>query len=135
MKRVRTVKSNRGAGWAVESFQESDSDGEQPRRRPKDVHPHAIVNATPAGAHSSVLNASTIAAAPTKPALRPFHFTDTVSNDTHEATNDQGSEMDMESIFQEYGLMDPELSAAWDEDHGLKAKRARTASVSQSMLF
>lgn len=135
MKRLRRVKSNVcGAGWAVETFHESDSEDEQPRQRPKDVHPHAIVNVTPAGAHSSVVNASMTAAAPTKPAPRPFHFTDTPSNDTHAATNDPDSEVDMNSIFQEYGFMDPELSAAWDEDHGLKAKRARTASVSKSML-
>jgi hypothetical protein len=43
-------------------------------------------------------------------------------------------EMSMDSFFQEHGLMDPELSAAWDEDHGLKAKRARTASVSKLII-
>ena len=35
----------------------------------------------------------------------------------------------LDSIFQDYGSIDPELSAAWDEDHGLKLKpkRAKTA--------
>lgn len=63
---------------------------------------------------------------------KPFHFVDALpSNDIDATINDNILEMDMDSFFQEYGLMDPELSAAWDEDHGLKAKRAQTASVSQ----
>jgi hypothetical protein len=138
MKRLRRAgKSNvRGAGWGAETFQESDSDDEQPRRRAKDLHPHAIVNATPAGAQSSIVNASTDFAAPPKPAQQSFQFTDTPgSNDTYAAPNYDGSEVDMDAIFQEFGFMDPELSAAWDEDHGLKAKRVRTASVSQSIHF
>ena len=42
-----------------------------------------------------------------------------------------------DSIFQDYGFIDPELSAAWDEDHGLKPKRAQTAiaSVKQIKTF
>ena len=138
MKRLRSAgKSNmRGAGWAGKIFQESDSDGEQPRRRTKDLHPHAIVNATPAGAHSSIVNVSTDFAALPKPAPPSFEFTDIPApHDTQTAHNFDSSEVDMESFFQEYGLMDPELSAAWDEDHGLKAKRARTASVSKSIIF
>jgi hypothetical protein len=37
----------------------------------------------------------------------------------------------MDTFFQEYGLMDPELSTAWDEEHGLKPKQIQTASVSK----
>jgi hypothetical protein len=44
--------------------------------------------------------------------------------------NEDNSGLTVDSFFEEYGLMDPELSAAWDEDHSLRAKRARTASVS-----
>jgi hypothetical protein len=40
--------------------------------------------------------------------------------------------MDVDSLFQEHNFMDPELSTAWDEEYGLKAKQARTASVSSS---
>jgi hypothetical protein len=119
-------------GWGAETFQESDSENEQPRQRPKDVHPHTIVNATPAGTHSSVVNASTILPAPPESVPQAFEFTDTPFNDTHMTNNDDIYEMDLETVFQEYGFMDPELSAAWDEEHGLKAKRARTASVSDA---
>jgi len=41
----------------------------------------------------------------------------------------------MDSIFQEYGFIDPELSATWDEDHGLKLKRAQAASVKRINTF
>ena len=52
MKRTRRAakSSTRGAGWTGESYQESDSEdeqGQQPRERPKDLHPHVIVNAQP----------------------------------------------------------------------------------------
>lgn len=134
MKRLRRGKSTvRGVGWGAETFQESDSENEHPRQRPKDVHPHTIVNATPAGTQSSVVNASTILSAPPESVPRAFEFTDTPSNDTHMTNNDDIYEVDLESVFQEYGFMDPELSAAWDEEHGLKAKRSRTASVSQAI--
>ena len=59
----------------------------------------------------------------------------TLSKDFQAADENVGFAMDIDSMFEEYNLMDPELSAAWDEDHGLKAKRARTASVSESTLF
>jgi hypothetical protein len=135
MKRPRRPeKSNaRGTGWSVETYQESDSDnGQQPRHCVKDPHPHAIINATPSGMQASVINAFTHPAPLPKAVQKPFHFVDAPPSNNIDATiNDNILEMDMDSFFQEYGLMDPELSAAWDEDHGLKAKRARTASVSQ----
>jgi len=142
MKRSRRAGRSRarGAGWAAEIFQASDSDEEldrQHRPRPKELHPHAIVNATPAGAQSAVVNAiahpqETLP----KTVQQPFHFVDTLSsNNFHTTINDEGSAMDVDSFFEEYSLMDPELSAAWDEDHGLRAKRARTASVRKSKAF
>jgi hypothetical protein len=135
MKRSRRpAKSNpRGAGWTGETYQESDSDdGPEPRQRPKDLHPHVIVSATPAGTQSSVVNAFTHPTALPKPTQKPFQFVDPPpSNDNDTLVNYDDFERNMDSFFQEYGLMDPELSAAWDEDHGLKAKRARTASVSK----
>jgi hypothetical protein len=140
MKRSRRAgRSTRGAGWAGEIFQASDSDedlDQQHRPRPKELHPHAIVNATPAGAHSAVVNAIAHQATLPKTVQQPFHFVDTLSsNNFYTTINDKGSAMDVESFFEEYGLMDPELSAAWDEDHGLRAKRARTASVRKSKAF
>ena len=137
MKRSRRpVKSNtRGAGWSVETYQESDSDdgvGQQPRQRVKDLHPHAIVTATPSGTQSSVINAFTQLGPLPKPVQKSFQFVDVPPSDSIDADINEGIlEMSMDSFFQEHGLMDPELSAAWDEDHGLKAKRARTASVSK----
>jgi hypothetical protein len=41
----------------------------------------------------------------------------------------------MDSIFQEYGLIDPELSAAWDKNHSLKPKQAQAASVKRINTF
>jgi hypothetical protein len=137
MKRLRRpVKSNtRGAGWSVETYQESDSDdrvGQQPRQRVKDLHPHAIVTATPSGTQSSVVNAFTQLGPLPKPAQKSFQFVDVPPSDSIDVDINEGIlEMSMDSFFQEHGLMDPELSAAWDEDHSLKAKRARTASVSK----
>lgn len=71
---------------------------------------------------------------PTKPVPWAFQFSDTLSNDSHTQNIDNTLEMDMESNFQEYGLLDPELTV-WDEDHGLKVKRAWTASVSKTLHF
>jgi len=140
MKRPRRAGKSkaRGAGWAAEAFQESDDGDElnqQPRQRPRDLHPHAIVNATPTGAHSSIVNAFTHPPV-TKAAQEAFYFMDTLpSQETHAADHNDSFDVDIDTIFQEYGFMDPELSAAWDEDHGLKAKRTRTASVRKSITF
>jgi hypothetical protein len=51
----------------------------------------------------------------------------TSSTDAHEKDGYflKGDSLD----WMRYGIMDPEDSAAWDEEHGLKDKRARTASV------
>jgi len=81
MKRSRCpVKSNtRGAGWSVETYQESDSDdglGQQPRQRVKDLHPHAIVTATPSGTQLSVVNAFTQLGPLPKAAQKCFQFVD-----------------------------------------------------------
>jgi len=133
LKRRRAGRSKaRGVGWAAETFQESDVDeglGRQPLQRPKVLHPHAIVNATPASSQSSIVNAFTDAQPipVSKCAPKPFNFLDTTPPNLADPNSD--SALDMDSIFEEYNLMDPELSAAWDEDHGLQSKRARTASV------
>jgi hypothetical protein len=134
MKRARCIgkSSTRGAGWTAETYEESDSDDgsvQQPRQRPRDLHPHTIVNATPAGTHSSIVNAFTDHTDIAKPASKPFLFVDTPPSSSRDFAIDEDFEMSFEAMCQEYGLMDPELSAAWDEEHGLKAKRARTASV------
>ena len=140
MKRTRRAakSSTRGAGWTGESYQESDSEdeqGQQPQQCPKDLHPHVIVNATPSGTQSSFVNAFTHLGSQPKPVPKVFEFVDTApSNDNDGFINASDFEMNMESFFQEYGLMDPELSTAWDEDHGLKAKRAHTASVSKFVV-
>ena len=82
------------------------------------------------------LNASTDFVVPARPAQQPFQFTDIPgSNGIHTAPNGESSALDMDLIFQEYGFIDPELGTAWDEDHGLKPKRARTASVKQIKTF
>ena len=133
------VKSNtHSAGWSVETYQESDSDdrlGQQPRQRVKDLHPHAIVTATPSGTQSSVIKAFTELGPLPKDMQKSFQFVDAPLSDSFDADINEGIlEMSMDSFFQEYGLMDPELSAAWDEDHGLKAKWAQTASVSQLII-
>jgi len=141
MKRSRTAGKSkaRGAGWAVEAFQASDDDddlGQQPRQQPKDLHPHAIVNATPASTHSSIVNAFTYSQPILLPktAHKPRNFLNTPPlQQIQAADSDDVFDMDIDSIFQEHNLMDPEISAAWDEDHGLKAKRARTASVSKPL--
>jgi hypothetical protein len=142
MKRLRRAgnSSARGAGWAAETYQESNDDdgpGQQPKQRLKELHPHAIVSATPAGSHTSIVNAFThTQATQPQPSQKAFHFVDTPQPTPFRvARDDDNFEMDIDSIFQEFNLMDPELSASWDEDHGLKAKRARTASVSESMSF
>ena len=98
-----------------------------------DLHPHAIVNATPASTQSSIVNAFTHPQTGIpQPAQKPgFHFAETNISST---SNDDGLDIDINSFFQEHNFMDPELSVAWDEEYGLKAKRARTASVSSSML-
>ena len=140
MKRLwRPVKSNtRGAGWSVETYQESDSDdglGQQPWQHVKDLHPHAIVTATPSGTQLSIIKAFTKLGPLPKDMQKSFQFVDAPPSDSFDADINEGIlEMSMDSFFQEYGLMDPELSAAWDEDHGLKEKRARTASVSQLII-
>lgn len=98
----------------------------------KDLHPHAIVNATPSGTQSSVVNAFTQPKPLPKAAPKSFQFVDAPAPHELDADlNENILEMSMDSFFREHGFMDPELSAAWDEDHGLKAKRARTASVSE----
>jgi hypothetical protein len=142
MKRSRNAGKSkaRGTGWTAETFQESDSEeqlGQPSRQHPKELHPHAIVNATPAGAQSAIVNAVAHPqrSLPTS-VLKPFQLVDTpLSKSFLTTTHDDGSELNMDSIFESYGLMDPELSAAWDEDHGLKAKRARTASVRKLKPF
>ena len=139
MKRRRTGKSNaRGFGWAAETFQEGDDDdelGRRPPQQPKDLHPHAIVNATPESSQLSIVNSFTHAQPipAFKLTPKPFEFLDTTPSNL--ADTNSGSALDLDSILEEYNLMDPELSAAWDDDHGLKSKRARTASVSKSMRF
>ena len=144
MKRSRHLgkSSTRGAGlgtgWTGETYQESDSDdglGQKNRQRPRDLHPHTIVNATPSGTQSTIVNAFANSSNIPKPALKPFLFVDTPTSDGNDFAIDHDFEMNLEAMFQEYGLMDPELSTAWDEDHGLKAKRARTASVRKSSIF
>jgi hypothetical protein len=142
MKRLRRAgnSSTHGVGWATETYQESDDDdtlGQHPKQRLKDLHLHAIVSATPASSHTSIVNAFTHTQdTQPKSSQKTFHFVDTpLPNPFHAAQNDDSFEMDIDSIFQEYNLMDPELSASWDEDHGLKAKWTRTASVSESILF
>jgi len=138
MKRPRRAGKSkvRGAGWAAETFQESDDDDElgwQARQRPKDLHPHTIVNSTPTGTHSSIVKAFTNPqpVLPPKPAKQTFDFMDATPHCASQLAGDNDSfAMDIDTIFEEYNLMDAELSTAWDEDHGLKAKRARTASVS-----
>jgi len=142
MKRPRRAgRSNaHGAGWVAEMFQESDSEeqlGQPSRQRLKELHPHAIVNATPEGAESAIVNA---AAHPQealpKTVQKSFQFMDTLPpNDFFTTTNGDRSEMAMDSLFEEFGLMDPGLSAAWDEDHDLRAKRARTASIRKMEPF
>lgn len=130
-----TRRAGLGAGWTGETYQESDSDdglGQKPRQRPRDLHPHTIVNATPAGTQSTIVNAFADSSNIPKPAPKPFLFVDTPASDTNDFAFDHDFEMNLEAMFQEYGLMDPELSVAWDEDHGLKSKRARTASVRES---
>jgi hypothetical protein len=140
LKRPRTACKSKahGDGWVIETFQESDEDDELPlgwqaQQRPRDLHPHAITVATPASTHSSIVNAFTPpqSALPLRPAHKPFNFMDaTPSDNNFQAANENaGFAMDIDTIFDEYDFMDPELSAAWDEGHGLKAKRARTASV------
>jgi hypothetical protein len=129
-----------GAGCTTETFQESGDDadelGQQPRQHPRDLHSHAIVNATPAGTQSSIVNAFTHPQASilNQPAQKPgFHFVETtVSQNIDPTGNNDGFNIDMDSFFQENNFMDPELSIAWDEEYGLKAKRAHTASVSSS---
>ena len=111
MKRSRQpAKSNRrSTGWTGETYQESDSDnGPEPRHRPKDPHPHAIVSATPTGTQSSVMNAFTQPAVLPKPT---FEFMDPPPSNNNDHVNYEDFE-NMDSFFQEYGLMDPELSAA-----------------------
>ena len=131
MKRSRKParSSRRSAGWTEETYQESDSDSGPEPQFPKDPHPHVIVSATPTGTQSSVVNAFTHPATLPKPT---FEFVDPPPpNDSDAQVNYEEFEKNMDSFFQEYGIMDPELSTAWDEEHGLKAKRARTASVSK----
>ena len=142
MKRPRKTGASKGygAGWTTESFQESDDDelSQQPRQRPRDLHPHAIVNATPASTQSSIVNAFTHPQTGIpQPAHKPsFHFVETpVSQTINSTSNNDGLDIDINSFFQEHDFMDPELSAAWDEEYGLKTKRARTASVSGSTLY
>jgi len=135
--------STRGTGWSAETYQESDSDDasvQQSRQRPGDLHPHTIINATPAGTQSSIVNAFADHSNVPKAAPKPFVFLDTPASSGNDFAVDNDFETTFEAMCQEYRLMDPELSAAWDEDHGLKAKRARTASVrsrhlSDSMFF
>jgi hypothetical protein len=138
----RACKSTaRGTGWVVETFQESDEDDEldrQAQQRPRDLHPHAIATATSTSTRSSIFNAFT----PPQSALPPilaqssFNFMDTTpSNDFQAADENVGFAMDIDTMFEEYNLMDPELSAAWDDNHGLRAKQTRTVSVSCSTPF
>jgi hypothetical protein len=134
MKRRAGKLTTRGTGWTAETFQESDDDemGGQPRQRLRDLHPHAMVNATWGTAQSSLVNVGhTLSVPPPKSAQKSFDFLDTPPSKKFRTAD----EIDLDSTFEEYGFMDPELSAAWDEDHDLKAKRARTASVSYSTLF
>jgi len=137
MKRSRRVgkSSTRGAGWSAETYQASDSDDgsvPQPRQRAQEPHPHTIVNATPTGTQSSIVNAFAEPSSVPKPAPKPFLFVDTPPSSSNDFAIDNDFQMDFEAMCQEYGLMDPEASAAWDEEHGLKAKRARTALVRES---
>ena len=127
--------NNHSAGWSVKTYQESDSNdrlGQQPQQHVKDLHPHAIVTATPSETQSSVINTFTQLGPLPKAVQKSFQFVDAPLSDSIDADINEGIlEMSLDFFFQEYGLMDPELSATWDEDHGLKAKRAWTASVSQ----
>ena len=90
---------------------------------------HIIVSATPASTQSSVVNAFTQPAALPKPT---FEFADPPpSNDNDAQVLHYKDFKNMDSFFQEYGLMNPKLSATWDEDHSLKSKHAQTTSVSK----
>jgi len=87
----------------AESYQESDSErgqGQQPRQLPKDLHPHVIVNATPAGTQSLFVNAFTHPRSLPRPAQKEFQFMDAVpSNNNNGFINANEYEMNMESFF------------------------------------
>jgi hypothetical protein len=115
-------KKTRRQGWHAETYCEPDPD-DQPE---EDAHHHTRATFSTSGGRSST--STLLSQGSSKPPQPLPSTTFTASTDIHE--NDgyflAGDSLD----WTRYGIMDPEDSAAWDEEHGLKDKRARTASVS-----
>jgi hypothetical protein len=90
----------------------------------EDAHHHTRATFSTSGGRAST---STLFSQGSQPRQPLPSTTFTAGTDVHE--NDgyflSGDSLD----WMRYGIMDPEYSAAWDEEHGLKDKRARTASV------
>ena len=115
-------EKTRQQGWHAETYCEPDPDGQLE----EDAHHHTRATFSASGGRSST--STLLSQGSSKPPQPLPSTTFTASTNIHE---DDGYFLARDSLdWTRYGIMDPEDSAAWDEEHGLKDKRARTASVS-----
>jgi len=125
MKRNHTRSTDvrkRRRGWHAESYHEPDSDD----NLEEEAHHHTRATFSTSGSHASTSTLFTPASQLHVPLPPKATFTD-ANPDIEE---NGGYFLSGDSLdWARYGIMDPEESAAWDEEHGLKDKRARTASV------
>jgi hypothetical protein len=118
---LRKRKTQR-RGWHAETYNEPDSGDDLE----EETHHHTRATFSTSGSHASTSTLFMQGSQPRQPLPSATTFLD--SNPSIEAS--EGYFLSGDSLdWERYGIMDPEESAAWDEEHGLKEKRARTASV------
>ena len=120
---LRKRKTQR-RGWHAEMYHEPDSDD----NLEEEAHHHTRATFSTSGSHASTstLFMQEQGSQPFQPLLSTTTFLD--SNPSIEESDGyflSGDSLD----WARYGIMDPEESTAWAEEHGLKERRARTASV------
>jgi hypothetical protein len=110
----------RRQGWHAETYCEPDPD-DKPE---EDAHHHTHATFSSSGGRTSTSTLFSQGSQPYQP-LPSTTFTESTDARENDGYYLSGDSLD----WMRYGIMDPAESAAWDEEHGLKDKRARTASV------
>ena len=116
---LRKRKTQR-RGWHAETYHEPDSDD----NLEEEAHHHTRATFSTSGSHASTSTLFMQGSQPRQPCPSTTTFLDSIEES--EGYFLSGDSLD----WTRYGIMDPEESTAWDEELGLKERRARTASVS-----
>jgi len=117
---LRKRKTQR-RGWHAETYHEPDSDD----NLEEEAHHHTRATFSTSGSHASTSTLFMQGSQPRQPPSTTTFSDSTPSIEESESYFLSGDSLD----WARYGIMDPEESTAWGEEHGLKERRARTASV------